>query len=369
MSKLDRARALLGDQKLDALLVSHPASRRYLSGLPHDDHGPDESEGVLLVGPDTATLFVSRTNLPLAAATTRDDVGVEAWSHPWPAFVGARMRDANLHRVGYEERGLTVGDWGDIRSAAGGSVELVAAGDAVESLRAVKDDEELRILERALAITDQVFVAALSQVEVGMTEAALANLIADLMRDLGSDGLAFNTIVASGPHASRPHHDPTDRRLAAGEPVIVDLGAKVDGYCGDLTRTFVIGEPTEQFRTIYTIVLDAQEAALRSLRAGTSGPDGDRLARDVIEGAGYGDQFVHSLGHGLGLKVHESPSLGRTSRDTLLPGQVVTVEPGIYVDGWGGVRIEDVGVVTESGFRNLTRSPKRLADMVVPNRR
>lgn len=369
MSKLDRARTLLGDQKLDALLVSHPASRRYLSGLPHDDHGPDESAGILLVGPEAATLLVSRTNLPLAEATTRDDVRVEAWSHRWPAFVGERLRDAGLRRVGFEERALTVGDWGDIRAAAGDAVELVAVGDHVEDLRAVKDREELRTLERALDITDQVLAAALSQVEVGMTEVALANLIADLMRDLGSDGLAFDTIVASGPHAARPHHDPTERRLAAGEPVIVDLGAKVDGYCGDLTRTFVIGEPTEQFRTIYTIVLDAQEAALRSLKAGMSGPDGDKLARDVIDGAGYGDQFVHGLGHGLGLKVHESPSLGRTSGDTLRPGQVVTVEPGIYVDGWGGVRIEDVGVVTEGGFRNLTRSPKRLADMVVPTHR
>jgi Xaa-Pro aminopeptidase len=178
------------------------------------------------------------------------------------------------------------------------------------------------------------------------------------MLELGADGSAFPTIVAAGPHGARPHHTPGDRPIAAGEPVVIDMGAALAGYAGDLTRTIWVGEPTERLRAIYNVVYDAQRAALAGLRAGMSGKAGDALAREPITAAGFGEQFTHGLGHGLGIRVHEAPSMGKKSEDVLQPGQVVTVEPGIYVEDWGGVRIEDVVVVEPNGVRVLTAAPK-----------
>jgi Xaa-Pro aminopeptidase len=198
-----------------------------------------------------------------------------------------------------------------------------------------------------------------------MTERAVADRIELLMREHGAQGPAFPTIVASGPHAARPHHEPGDRRLAPGEPIVIDMGARLGGYCADLTRTVCLGAPAEPFASIYNIVLAAQETALGAIRPGMRGRDADAVARDAIAAAGYGDRFIHGLGHGLGIKVHEAPSVGRRSDDVLRPGQVVTVEPGVYVEDWGGVRIEDVGVVTEDGLRDLTRAPKSLDAMSI----
>lgn len=178
------------------------------------------------------------------------------------------------------------------------------------------------------------------------------------MRDLGADGPAFSTGVGAGPHGARPHHSATDRPIEEGEPVVIDMGAKVGGYCADLTRTVVLGEPTPLFRERYNLVLNAQQAALDAIRPGISGKEADAAARDVIAAGGAGEAFFHGLGHGVGLLIHEAPSLGQASEDTLQPGQIVTIEPGVYFDGWGGIRIEDLAVVTESGIEILSNSPK-----------
>ncbi|MCC6313272.1 MAG: M24 family metallopeptidase, partial [Thermomicrobiales bacterium] len=202
------------------------------------------------------------------------------------------------------------------------------------------------------------FVAATKGLAADTTERELADRLDRAMRDRGASGPAFDTIVAAGPHAARPHHDPTDRPIEEGEPIIIDMGARHRGYNADLTRTIWIGEATERLRTIYTIVFDANAAARAGLRAGLTGAEADRLAREPIEAAGFGEQFTHSLGHGLGIKVHEAPSLRKTSEETLETGNVVTVEPGIYLPDWGGVRIEDVGVIAPDGVRILTEAPK-----------
>lgn len=357
MSRLERLRALLADRELDGAIVSHPANRFWLSGWLADDHGPDESAGYLLVDRDRATLLTSPVNLPWAAAAVAPGVVAEGLTRPWAAKLGERLRELGWRRIGFEDRALTVADHGGI--AEGTSAErLVPLGAAVDALREQKDPAELALLERALAITDRAFVEAVQDLRAGTTERALAWRIERLMRDLGADGPAFATIVAAGPHGARPHHHPTDRAIMAGEPVVIDMGARVGGYCADLTRTVCVGEPTERLRSIYNTVLAAQAAALAAIRPGLIGKDAHAVARGLIEATGHGDAFTHGLGHGLGIKVHEAPSLGETAEEPLRPGHVVTVEPGIYLEDWGGVRIEDVVVLEASGARNLTTAPK-----------
>jgi Xaa-Pro aminopeptidase len=193
-----------------------------------------------------------------------------------------------------------------------------------------------------------------------MTERELADIVDDNLRDAGSTGTSFDTIVASGPNAARPHHSPSDRIIQDGEPVIIDMGAKVEGYCGDLTRTIWTGRADEQLGTMYRLVAEAQRAAIGCVRAGVAARDVDSAARDVFMAAGQEDLFAHSVGHAVGLRIHEAPFMSQQSSDVLAAGNVVTIEPGLYLPGWGGVRIEDVVLVTEDGCENLTGAPKLL---------
>ncbi len=353
--RLAQLRDLLTEQGLDGALITDPANRFYLSGYSAD--GPPAEAGALIVGRDVATLLTSPNNTGWAEATVGPGIAVEAWERPWEPFVGRRLRDDRWRRVGFEDRALTVASHREILTEADG-LALEPLGNAVDRFRAVKEAAELDLLAAAIRLNDEVFVAATAELRPGLTERELAWRIEREMRERGADGAAFPTIVAAGPHAARPHHECTDRPFEAGEPIIIDMGVRLRGYDADLTRTVWIGEPTPRLRAIYNVVFAAQAAALGALRAGLTGKEGDAVARDVIEAAGYGESFPHGLGHGLGIRIHEAPSLGKTSEDVLVPGQVVTVEPGIYVPDWGGVRIEDVGVVEAGGFRNLTTAPK-----------
>lgn len=358
MSKrLDKARHLLADLDVDAILISHPANRHYLSGFPAEDHAPDETSGILLVSNNEAKLFVSPTNLPYATASTNQGVEVVGWTRPWQESLGKHLSEQGFRRVAFEDRALIVADFTGIKDAASG-VNLIAAGGKVHKLREIKDADEVARIRRAAEITDETLKRVLAQLTAGTTEKELVWMLESTMRDLGADGPAFSTGVGAGPHGARPHHDATDRQIQQGEPIVIDMGARVDGYCADLTRTVVIGEQTPLFRERYNLVLSAQQAALDAIRPGVSGKAADAAARDVIEAAGAGDAFFHGLGHGVGLLIHEAPSLGMASEDTLQPGQIVTIEPGVYFEDWGGIRIEDLAVVTESGIEILSNSPK-----------
>jgi Xaa-Pro aminopeptidase len=237
-------------------------------------------------------------------------------------------------------------------------VTLVPLAAAMQGVRAIKDDSEIAAIGEAARLTDAALAAVLADLRPGVSEREVAWRLELAMRDLGAEGTAFPVGVASGPHAARPHHDPTERAIAAGEPVVIDMGATSDGYRADLTRTICLGEPPPIFRDRYNMVLAAQEAALAGIRPGMTGRAADTLAREVLTRSGYGEQFVHGLGHGVGLLIHEFPSLGTRSDDELAPGHVITVEPGIYVEGWGGVRIEDLCVVTATGLDILSAAPK-----------
>ncbi len=355
--RIERAQQLLRDQGLDAVIVSHPANRSYLSGFHTDDHGPDESSGVLLVDSSGAVFLTSIVNLPMAEALVAPEVSAADWGRPWTKAVGKRLQEAGYRNVGIEEDALTVASLQGFETGSDGAITFVHVGSHVDTLRASKDPGELATMREAMRITDEAMETVTAQLKPGMTELHIAALLDQSMRDLGADGPGFGTIVASGPYAARPHHEPSSREIVEGEPIIIDMGARVRGYNADLTRTVWVGEPTAQLRTIYTTVLAANRAAIAGIRAGMTGGEADALARTVIKDAGYGDRFTHSLGHGLGIKVHEAPSLREGNTDPLVVGQVVTIEPGIYLPEWGGVRIEDVVVIESDGARVLTNAP------------
>ena len=356
--RIARLREALAEQGVDAAIVSHPANRGYLSGFIVDDHGPDEPVGMLVVERDRVRFFTSVVNVDWAVAAIAPGIEAVDWGRPWPLELGKTLKDDGIAKIGIEDEALTVAALSGIVEGLEGAAEVVHLGRLVDGLRSQKDAAELATIAEAVRITDEAFVAATSGLEAGTTEKQLAARLDQAMRDRGADGPGFGTIVAAGPHAARPHHDPTDRPIAEGEPVVIDMGARLRGYNADLTRTIWVGEPAERLRAVYTIVQTANAAVTSDLRAGMSGNDADALARAPIEAAGYGDRFTHSTGHGLGIKVHEAPSLRKEGEDELKLGHVVTIEPGIYLPDWGGVRIEDVAVIEETGARVLTGAPK-----------
>jgi Xaa-Pro aminopeptidase len=358
--RIERARALLVERNLDALVISNPYSRRYLTLHTGDDHGPDESGGIAIVGREAAKLIISTNNAEWAASES-PDFEIIGWTLPWHDDVAEALKAIGASRVGFEEEALSVADYRKLLAETGERVEWIALEGAIDNLRIIKDEAEIAAIAKASAITDQALTSALSRLEAGDSELDLKRMLEDAMRALGADGPGFGTIVASGPNAARPHHSSGDRRIQPGEPIIIDMGAEVDGYKADLTRTVCIGEPTPELAKVYTIVLDAHRAALASIRAGATGKDVDDAARNVISAAGYGDQFIHGLGHGVGLRIHEGPSASQRSSHVLAAGMTLTVEPGIYIPGWGGVRIENLVVVEEDGCRDLTSVPTRLA--------
>jgi len=272
----------------------------------------------------------------------------------WPGFL---LRDKVI-KIGIEAENVTLSQFSELQGIDG--VEWVKLDGAVTPFREVKNKQEIEKIKVAAAMTDRAMEQVRFIIKPGMSERELAWKLEVLMRESGADGMAFPIIVASGPNGAMAHHTPSVRQIQAGEPIIIDMGAKVDGYNGDLTRTFFISsDPDPRFEEIYSIVLKAQKVAIAGLQAGITGEYANTLARDVIDGAGYGEKFGHSLGHGIGIDVHEGPRLSKLAADQLIPsGAAVTIEPGIYIAGWGGVRIEDLMLVTDQGYEYISSCEK-----------
>jgi Xaa-Pro aminopeptidase len=351
---------LLESLGLDALIVSGGTNRRYLSGWSAEDHAPDRPHGVMLISNSARTLYASPTNLPWAQAEVLATVATRPLTGAWTKVLSDDIRRQGFTRVGFEDAVTPVGSYWALAEQLAGAAELFPVGSAIDTLRQVKSGQELDLIRQAIRMTDVAFERGAATLRAGMTERELASAIQDALRDLGSEGEAFPTIVASGPNAARPHHTPGDRTIADGDPVIIDMGARVQGYCGDLTRTIWVGQPGERLGTMYRLVAEAQRAALAAVKGGVEAAAVDRAARDVFTSAGVGENFVHGVGHAIGLRIHEAPFMGQTSEDVLRPGNVVTIEPGLYFTDWGGVRIEDVVVVEADGCTNLTGAPKLL---------
>jgi Xaa-Pro aminopeptidase len=351
--RLEAVRELLLSHDTDALLVSGPENGRYLSGFTAND--PDW--GMLLITAQAAVLLTDFRYQIWAQQEVRD-FEVRIYKIDLAETLAEHLKDFKVHRLGFEAAHLTYWQYQRLTKKvadAGLTVDWRPTEGLVEGLRQRKTKVELAIMRRALALTETV----MRQVEVklvpGLTERQVAWEIEKRLRENGADGLAFPPIVAAGPNSARPHHQPGEYTLKIGEPIIVDMGARVDGYCADMTRTFILGKADEHFRKIYTLVRRAQAKAETELKAGMDSLVGDALAREVIAAGGYDEAFGHSLGHGVGLAVHESPALSPSeARRTELPeGCVVTVEPGIYLAGWGGVRLEDMVRLTFDGAEVL----------------
>ncbi len=357
-----RLREQLRAAGLDALMVTNPENRRYLTGFTGHDDGAD-SAGTLLVGLRDLVL-VTDGRYPEQVASESPGLRVIVRRGAAAPFVAEAARDLRARRVGFEATHLTVALRDDLVAAAAEqqvSLDLMPTRGLVEALRVVKDPAELAAIERASDITAATFAHLLDYLRPGLTEREVAAEIERDMRARGAESCAFAPIVASGPHAALPHATPTDRALERGETIIIDMGARYAGYCSDMTRTVCLGRPPRAMRDAYDLVLRANHACVGGLRPAITGQQADGLARAVIDAAGKRDQFAHGTGHGLGLEIHEAPRLSPyPPADTLAVGMAVTVEPGVYVAGWGGVRIEDTVVITDAGPRVLTLAPKQL---------
>jgi Xaa-Pro aminopeptidase len=265
--------------------------------------------------------------------------------------------------LGFESQNVTVATHSALTKAIGeaggaGRPELVSTSGIVEKMRAFKDREELALLTRAIEISDEAFEEISAAIEPGVTEREVAWKLEKAMRERGAENIAFDVIVGAGPNGALPHHRADDTVIKAGEAVVIDMGATYEGYCSDLTRTIVLGEPDETFRRVYETVLQAQVEAEERVTAGTTGAETDAISRSIISEAGFGDNFGHGLGHGVGLAVHESPTVAPRSEEPLEDGMAFTIEPGIYLSGWGGVRIEDIVILENGRARVMSKAAK-----------
>jgi len=352
VDRLERALRRLGEERLDALVVLKAETRTYLTGF-------TGSAGIAVLAPARSTLLVDFRYEEQAAAEATG-WSVQRVSNLLEGL-DAFLQGLGAARVGLEADTVTVAQWRKLEGGAGGR-ELVAL-EGLDRLRWRKDPEELALIRRAARIADDAYAAILSQVRPGVTEGELAAELEYRMRRAGGERAAFETIVASGPRSALPHGRASDRRLGRGDVVTVDFGAVVGGYHSDCTRTFVLGAASAEQREVYAVVREALEVAEAGIRPGLTGRQADALARERIAAAGYGEAFGHGLGHGVGLAVHEGPTLSPREEAVLEAGVVVTIEPGIYRPGWGGVRIEDLVVLEDDGPRPLTSLPRELLEL------
>ena len=342
------------DQELDGMLISAPENRRYLSGF-------SGSAGYLLISKAKAIL-VTDSRYTEQATKQSPYFEVRQVRGGWGWLID-ELKDSGVKKVGFESQDMTVASYNNLIDAikgdsALGNVSFVPAPGLAENQRIIKDQEELKMLQLAIDAADKAMDQVTPTITPGMTDKEVAWKLETAMRDFGSDTISFDTIVAAGPNGAMAHPQPTDYVIKQSDPIVIDMGAKVGGYCSDLSRSIAVGEPDETFNKIYDTVLGAQLTAINTVKVGMTGEETDNLSREVIAQAGYGDNFGHSLGHGVGLEIHENPRVGPRSTDVLELNTVFTVEPGIYLSGWGGIRIEDIVILREDGAVPLSKAKK-----------
>jgi len=344
---LERLRRDLASAELDGILVSSRSDVFYLSGF-------TGSSGVLLVTDGRALLFSDFRYRIQAVEQAGDFEFVEIERHLFRS-VGRAAADFGASRLGYNESHLTCEEHEQLAEGAGG-IEFAKAGGLVERMREMKTPEEIDRIRRAAALADRAMSRMMTLLEPGRTEREIAIEGEFLMRREGAEAAAFDMIVASGPRSALPHAETTERKIEPGDMVVIDIGARALGYCSDMTRSFAVRSASKKAKEIYELVYHAQRTAAAEVRAGAKCGDVDSMARTIIENAGYGDAFGHGLGHGVGIEVHEAPRLGKGNETVLKTGHVITVEPGIYIEGEGGIRLEDLLAVEEDGAETLTGS-------------
>ncbi|MFC2044190.1 M24 family metallopeptidase [Chloroflexota bacterium] len=352
-NRLGKVRQKLAEKEIDGIIISQPETRYYLSGF-------DGSAGYLLITSREAVLATDFRYIEQAKVQASDYTIFRITGKPAKWFPKL-ITELSLSRLGFEAAHITVAlhnQLTNILRNAQPRLKFIPVEGLGESLRVIKEPEEIEVITKAAELADKAFEHIKDKIQSGMTEIEVAWEIEKYLRENGSSSLPFDTIVASGPNAALPHAKLSPRQISPGEPVLIDIGAKIGGYSSDLTRTICLGKADNTFHRIYDTVLGAQLTAMATINEGMSGHEADSLARVVIEEAGYGEAFGHALGHGVGLAPHEAPHLGPNSTELLTSGMVFTIEPGIYLPNWGGVRIEDLVLMEKGGIRVLSKAIK-----------
>ncbi|HHY78889.1 MAG TPA: aminopeptidase P family protein [Thermoanaerobacter sp.] len=350
--RLQNLRELMKEKDIEAFVIYKFVNVTYITGFTGDD-------SVALVTHDKA-IFITDGRYTEQAQKEVKDFEVIEHKTGIKEVLKEYIKTLEIKKLAFEEN-ISYGQYRELKELL--EIELIPQANLVETLRMVKDEEEIENIKKAQNITDRAFEHLLKFIKVGMTEKEVALELEYFMKKQGAEDLSFDTIVASGKRSSLPHGKASEKVIEKGDFVTIDFGCKVGGYCSDMTRTIVMGKASEKQKEIYNIVLEAQQKAIDNIRAGISSKEADLLARSVIEEKGYGQYFSHSLGHGVGLEVHEAPSLSFKKEEILKEGAIVTVEPGIYIPDFGGVRIEDMVLLKEDGVINLTKSPKYLIEL------
>ncbi|PHB29158.1 Xaa-Pro dipeptidase [Bacillus pseudomycoides] len=350
MEKITKLRNAFGEAGIDGILLTNEYSRRYMTNF-------TGTAGVVLISNDRA-LFI--TDFRYVEQAGKQAVGYEIVQHTGPILdeVAKQVKELGIQKLGFEQDTLTYSSYTAHKGAV--EAEFVPTSGLVEKLRLIKTDSEIKILKEAAQIADAAFEHILSFIRPGVSEIEVSNELEFFMRKQGATSSSFDIIVASGLRSALPHGVASEKVIEKGDFVTLDFGAYYKGYCSDITRTIAVGEPSDKLKEIYNVVLEAQLRGVNGIKAGLTGREADTLTRDYITEKGYGEYFGHSTGHGVGLEIHEAPGLAFRSETVLEPGMAVTVEPGIYIPGVGGVRIEDDIIVTSEGNEVITKSPKEL---------
>ena len=351
-NRIDTLRKAFGSD-FQALMVTDLSNVRYLCGF-------SGSSGILIIGKKYVQFFTDFRYEEQSAKEIGTVAEIEVYKKSLMESMMKFLKSKRVKKLGIE-KSMSIGQYLNYKEKFSG--ELIPVGGLVEKVRQIKDKEEASLLKKVFSIADEALEKLQKDIKPGKTEIEIAARLEYLMREGGASGCSFDTIVASGVNASCPHAQPTDKKLKKGEMVKIDFGAVYQGYCSDMTRTFFLGKATKKFKEVYNTVLEAQTAAVKGLKAGKKCNEIDALARDHISSKGYGEYFGHNLGHSFGLNVHEMPSLGTKCFDEIEPGMTFTVEPGIYLPGWGGVRIEDSYLVREKSLLRLTKFPNNLTEL------
>lgn len=352
--RLTKIRKLLIDNQLDGIMIHSPVNRKYLSGF-------TGSAGILLISQSLAVLLTDFRYIEQAKKQATDFIIIDYMAEGLYNEINKFIKKENINRLAIEAEKLSYKEYREYNEKL--DAQLVPTEKLVENIRKIKDKDEIKRIKQAAVIGDEAFRHILSFLKAGISERDIALELEYYMKKHGASDLSFSTIVASGAFSALPHWEPGERKLEVGDFVVMDFGCIYKGYCSDMTRTVVIGKASSRQKEIYDIVFQAQMAALEGLGPFKRGKEIDKIARDYIEMKGYGSCFGHGLGHCVGMEIHENPRLSKNEEEEFLPGMVVTVEPGIYIPDFGGVRIEDLVLITDDGIEILTKSPKELIEI------
>ena len=350
-SRISYLRDEISKSNIDTVLITDKENIRYYSGF-------TGTFAFLIINLDKSIIITdSRYTIRAGEECPDYEVYQLKSGDNWINNISSSLKSK---KIGFEGNNITFNMLEQLKIKINKQVEWKDFSTAITLGRIIKSDSEIKLIKDAINISDTAFNKVEKQIKPGITEKEISWEIEKHMRGLGAESPSFDTIVASGSNGSKPHHSPTDKKIKEGEGIVIDMGAKYQGYCSDLTRTIFLGEPDNQFKEIYSTVLRSQMIAIETVKPNMTGEDIDSIAREIINNEGYGDNFGHSLGHGVGIEVHEGPGVGPNSKNIIKSGMIYTIEPGIYIEGWGGVRIEDMVLMTDTGNTLLSNANKEV---------